>query len=62
MMRPLKKKTKIKKRRRMIKRMWDEFGRRMNVKVYYNMSEMNSVMDREGGDLGEQDNWQEDRG
>ena len=34
----------------------------MNVKEYYNMSEINSVMVSEGGDLGEQDNWQEDRG
>ena len=42
--------------------MWEEFGRRMNGKEYTNLSEMNSVMAREGDDLGQQNNWQEDRG
>ena len=46
----------------MNKRMWEEFGRRMNEKEYASISEVNSVLAREGGDLGEHDSWQEDRG
>ena len=34
----------------------------MNGKEYENLSEINIVMTREGGNLGEQDNSQEDRG
>ena len=41
---------------------WHEFGNRMNGKETENMSEMNSVIAKEGCEMEEQDNWQKNRG
>ena len=56
-----KKKRKVQKKRCLHKQNWEMFGRRMNGKEFENMSEINSTMAKEGCEMEEQDNWQEDR-
>ena len=46
-----KKKKKAQKKRCLNKQKWEVFGRRMNGKEFENMSEMNSMMAKEGGKL-----------
>ena len=43
------------------KHKWDGFDRRMNGKKFENMYDMNSVMTKEGCEMGKEENWQEDR-
>ena len=43
------------------KQKWEVFGRRMNGKEFENMSEMNSMMAKEGCEMEKEENWQEDR-
>ena len=57
-----KKKRNVKKKRWLNKLKSEESGRRMNRKEYDNMSEMNSMMAKEGCEMEEHDNCQEDRG
>ena len=40
---------------------WEVFGRRMNGKEFENMSEMNSMMAKEGCEVEKEEHWQEDR-
>ena len=56
-----KKKKKAQKKRRLNKQKWEVFGRRMNGKEFENMSEMHSMMAKEGCEMEKEDNWQEDR-
>ena len=55
-----KKNKKAQKKRCPKKKKWEVFGRRMNGKEFENMSEMNSMMAKEGCEMVEE-NWQEDR-
>ena len=50
-----------KKKRRLNKHKWEVFGRRMNGKLFENMSAMNSMMAKEGCEMEKEENWQEDR-
>ena len=43
------------------KKKWEVFGRRMNGKEFENMSEMNSMMAKEGCEMEKEENWQQDR-
>ena len=56
-----KKKKKAQKKRCLNKHKWGVFGRRMNGKEFENMSEMNSMMAKEGCKMENEENWQEDR-
>ena len=56
-----KKKKKAQKKRCLNKQKWEVFGRRMNGKEFENMSEMNSMMAKEGCEMEKEENWQEDR-
>ena len=56
-----KKKRKAQKKRCMNKQKWEVFGRRMNGKEFENMSEMNSMMAKEGCEMENEENWQEDK-
>ena len=55
-----KKKKNAHKKRCLNKQKWEVFGRRMNGKEFENMSEMNSMMAKEGCEIEKEDNWQED--
>ena len=52
---------KAQKKRCLNKQKWEVFGRRMNGKEFENMSEMNSMMAKEGCEMEKEENWQEDR-
>ena len=56
-----KKKKKAQKKRCLNKQKWEVFGRRMNGKEFENMSEMHSMMAKEGCEMEKEENWQEDR-
>ena len=56
-----KKKKKAQKKRCLNKQKWEVFGRWMNGKEFENMSEMNSMMAKEGCEMEKEENWQEDR-
>ena len=56
-----KKKKKAQKKRCLNKQKWEVFGRRMNGKEFENMSEMISMMSKEGCEMEKEENWQEDR-
>ena len=49
------------KERCLNKQKWEVFGRRMNGKEFENMSEMNSMIAKEGCEMEKEENWQEDR-
>ena len=49
-----KKKKKAQKKRCLNKQKWEVFGRRMNGKEFENMSEMNSMMAKEGCEMEEE--------
>ena len=55
------KNKKAQKKRCLNKQKWEMFGRRMNGKEFENMSEMNSMMAKEGCEMAKAKNWQEDR-
>ena len=55
------KKKKAQKKRCLNKQKWEVFGRRMNGKELENMSEMNSMMVKEGCEMEREEHWQEDR-
>ena len=50
-----------KKKRCLNKQKWEVFGRWMNGKEFENMSEINSMMSKEGCEMEKGKNWQEDR-
>ena len=50
-----------KKKRCLNKQKWEVFGWRMNGKEFENMSEMHSMMAKEGCEKEKEENWQEDR-
>ena len=50
-----------KKKRCLNKQKWEVFGRWMNGKEFENMSEMNSMMAKEGCEMEKEENWIEDR-
>ena len=50
------------KNRYLNKHKWEVFGRRKNVKEFEHMSEMNSMMAKEGRGMEKEDNCQEDDG
>ena len=54
-------KKKAQKTKCLNKQKWELFGRRMNGKELENMSEMNSMMAKEGCEMDKEENWQEDR-
>ena len=56
-----KKKRKAQKKRCLNKQKWEVFGRRMNGNESENMSEMNSMMAKDGCEMEKDENWQEDR-
>ena len=56
-----KKKKKAQKKRCLNKQKWEVFGRRMNGKVFENVSEINIMMAKEGCKMEKGENWQEDR-
>ena len=56
-----KKKKKAQNRRCLNKQKWEVFGRRMNGKEFEHMSEMHSLMAKEGCGMEKEENWQEDR-
>ena len=53
-------KEKAQKKRCLNKLKWEVFGRRMNGKEFENMSEMHSIMAKEGCEMEKEENWQED--
>ena len=53
-----KKKKKAQKKRCLNKQKWEVFGRRMNGKEFENMSEMHSMMAKEGCEIEKEKNWQ----
>ena len=55
-----KKKKKAQKKRCLNKQKWEVFGRRMNGKEFENMSEMNSMLAKEGCEMEKEENWLED--
>ena len=55
-----KKKKMAQKKRCLSKHNWEVFGRRMNGKEFENMSEMNSMMAKEGCEMEREQHWQED--
>ena len=55
------KNTKAQRKRCLNKQKWEVFGRRMNGKAFKNMSEMNSMVAKEGCEMEKEENWQEDR-
>ena len=52
-----KKKKKALKKRCLNKQKWEVFGRRMNWKEFDNMSEVNSMMAKEGCKMEKEENW-----
>ena len=54
-------KKKAQKKRCRNKQKWEVFGRRMNGKEFENMSEMHSMMAKEGCEMEKEENWQVDR-
>ena len=56
-----KKNKKAQQKRCLNKQKWEVFGRRMNRKEFENMSEMHSMMAKEGCEIEKEENWQEDR-
>ena len=47
-------------KKRCLNKQWEVFGRRMNGNEFENMSEMNSMMAKEGCEMEKGENWQED--
>ena len=50
------------KKRRLNKHKWEVIGRRINGNEFENMSEMNSMVAKEGCEMEKEENLQEDRG
>ena len=55
------KKKKAQKKRGLTTQKLEVFGRRMNGKKFEHMSEMHSMMAKEGCEIEKEENWQEDR-